>query len=149
MKRPRTLKPGGKGQNPAANNITGKGAVRADARRGRMIFDEELDTFQAVDAFAKALARRQTGHAVDAGLAALGDAQAKKKPPFDPEEAKALLIAKKLRGGWKEPPTGVESRVFLLLHFNGVPSVPHWKVLHEVWPNQLRRGPKPKRKPAK
>jgi hypothetical protein len=73
----------------------------------------------------------------------------KKKPPFDPRQAQALLIAQKASGVWREPPREEDGREFLLKHFKGVPNVPHRVVRHKVWPGLIRRGPKPKKKLAK
>jgi len=71
-------------------------------------------------------------------------------PPFDAKTAKALLAAKKIGGGWSDPPTEAESRAFLLQNFNGVSNEPHRRIRKELWPSN-RRGPrrKPKQSTAK
>jgi hypothetical protein len=63
------------------------------------------------------------------------------RPPFNRNEAMALLASKKI-GKWREPPTEAESRQFLLLNFRGVPNDPHRAIRRELWPNKIRRGPR-------
>jgi hypothetical protein len=73
---------------------------------------------------------------------------AKLLPKFDAENAKALLAAQKLKGGWSDPPAEKTSRDFLLKHFKGVPNDLHRKIRNELWPGQIKRGPKPRAKTA-
>jgi hypothetical protein len=67
MRRPR--KRGGKVHHAAAT-MTGKGAIDADALRGRMIVGDELDVFDALNAFVRKVARKATAR----------DAADKRKP---------------------------------------------------------------------
>jgi hypothetical protein len=71
----------------------------------------------------------------------------KELPPFDKLQAKTLVIARKY-SVWKEPPTEAASCAFLKKQFRGVPNDPHRKLRHELWPGQIRRGPKKREKPT-
>ncbi len=71
-----------------------------------------------------------------------------RRPRFDARKAKALLAAKKVNGDWASPPTEDDSRTFLLGNFNGVPNEPHRRIRRELWPGQIKTGPRPKRHAA-
>jgi len=60
--------------------------------------------------------------------------------PFNRIRAKALLIAEKKGGIFKDRiPPEKETRLFLLRTFSGVPNDPHRAIRREVWP-RIRRG---------
>ena len=61
-------------------------------------------------------------------------------PPFNGEQASALLAAAKVRGRFQfRAPTLAESAEFLRPHFNGIPSDQLRAVVRKIWPN-IPRG---------
>lgn len=84
-----------------------------------------------------------TEEAKPAAASTEGIKSQREKPIFDARKAKILLQAKKDFGDWPAPPSVVDSREYLKLHFRGVSNTPHAEIRGEVW-GHIKRGRKPK-----
>jgi chaperonin GroEL (HSP60 family) len=69
-------------------------------------------------------------------------------PPFRAETARRLLVSRRVGEQQREPPTERADREYLAGHFRGIPNDALRHVRHEIWGNQIRRGPRRNRRTA-